>query len=183
MPINKKSPKREVNQIIRDLKDNVDSIAQIKLKLQAIIENGGDINTKLYRGRTLMHYAVHYNRKGLIKLFYRFGVNAEICDDDYNTPLHYAIIKGNYQAAKELLKLSVDVNLPAEFDQTPLHMAVLKGNRDLVKLLIDNGADPSLVDEKNFTALDYAYDEKDKDLSGYLSNCMNKVKNITKKQE
>ena len=99
-------------------------------------------------------------------------MNAEICDDNYNTPLHYAILTDNYQAVKELIKLNVDINLPAELEQTPLHMAVLKGNKDLVKLLVENGADISLVDEKNLTALDYAYDENDKDIINYLNSKM-----------
>lgn len=172
----KRSPKQDLREIVRALKENVDSIAKLKGQLRAIVDSGGDLNTKLYCGRTLMHYAVKYNRKGLIKLFYRMGVNAQICDDNYNTPLHYAILKENYQAAKELIKLNVDVNLPAEFEQTPLHMAVLKGNKDLVKLLVENGADITLVDEKNYTALDYAYDEKDRDIINYLKNYKNKMK-------
>ena len=94
----KRSPKRDLREIVRDLKENVDSIAKLKVKLKNIVENGGDLNIKLYSGRTLMHYAVRYNRKGLIKLYYRLGVNAEICDENYNTPLHYAILEDNYQA-------------------------------------------------------------------------------------
>ena len=141
-------------------------------KLRKSLENAQkleiDLNSKIYRGRTLLHYAVKRNNKSIIRLLIKQGLNPNICDDDYNTPLHYAISKNNYVAVKELIKKNADLNMPGEFDQSPLHTAVLTGNLDIIKLLLENGADIYQVDEKNLTPLDYAKDEKDESIIGFL---------------
>lgn len=151
--------------ILRTLKKEVVNYNGYSKKFKKTLENaqnqGVDLNSKIYRGRTLLHYAVKKNNRSLIRLLIKQGLNPNICDDDYNTPLHYAINKNNYVSVKELIKRGADLNIPGEFDQTPLHVSVLSGNLDVIKLLIENGADITQVDEKNLTPLDYAKDEKD----------------------
>lgn len=159
-------------QILSDLKKEVNNYDGYSKKLKKTLENAQkqdvDLNSKIYRGRTLLHYAVKKNNKSLIKMLIKEGLNPNICDDDYNTPLHYAIHKNNYVAVKELINKGADLNIPGEFDQTPLHSAVLQGNLDIIKLLIEKGADLSQVDEKNLTPLDYAKDEKDEKIIVFL---------------
>ena len=143
-------------------------LKKFRKKVKMALDEGIDINSKIYRGRTLLHYAVKYNSKGIIRILVQLGANPNICDDDFNTPLHYGISKNNYVAVKELIKRGADVNIPGEFDQSPLHSAVLTGNLDIIKLLLENGADLSQVDERNLTAIDYAKDEKDEKIIVFL---------------
>ena len=154
--------------VVREIKSKQFSAAALKHKIKKYQSDGFDLNTTVYRGRTLMHYAVKANAKGLVRILDQLGVNAQICDDDYNTPLHYAIMNNCYQAIKELLKTSIDINAAGEFEQTPLHLAVISGNLDIVRLLVNNGADIGLVDEKNQTALDYAEDEGDEKIINFF---------------
>ncbi len=160
--------KRQIlSELLNEVKYSNDS-----KKLRKSLENAQkleiDLNSKIYRGRTLLHYAVKRNNKNIIRLLIKQGLNPNICDDDYNTPLHYAISKNNYVAVKELIKKNADLNMPGEFDQSPLHTAVLTGNLDIIKLLLKNGADINQVDEKNLTPLDYAKDEKDESIIVFL---------------
>jgi protein phosphatase 1 regulatory inhibitor subunit 16B len=166
--IRKKGPKKLLYDFVRYIKDNQDSTIAIKHRLSKLVEADVDLNAKMYRGRTLMHYAVMLNKKSMIKLFIKNGVNPNIADDDFYTPLHLAISKKYYHAARELLKHKVDINAGAEFEQTPLHIAVISGNIDLVKLLLDYGADNLMIDEKSNYPIDYAIDEKDIKMIHYL---------------
>lgn len=162
-----KTKRQILSELVREVKYSIDT-KKFRKSLENAQKLGIDLNLKVYRGRTLLHYAVKKNNKSFIRLLIKRGSNPNICDDDYNTPLHYAIIKNNYVATKELIKRNADINIPGEFEQTPLHTAVLTGNLDIIKLLLDSGADLTQVDERNLTALDYAKDEKDEKIIMFL---------------
>jgi len=159
--LKRKGPKKLLYEFVRYIKDNQDSTIAIRHRLVKLNAEDVDLNGKMYRGRTLMHHAVALNKKNMIRLFIKHGVNPDIADDDFLTPLHLAVMKNFHHAAKELLKHDVDINAGAEFEQTPLHFAAITGNVDLAKMLIDNKADILLIDEKNNYPIDYAIDEKD----------------------
>ena len=89
-----------LTEIKRELKLQPCSITKIKKLLTDMTTNNISINSKTYNGRTLLHYAVKYNQKRLVTLFIKMGMNPEICDDDYNTPLHLAVLKNKYQNIK-----------------------------------------------------------------------------------
>lgn len=162
-----KTKRENLRDLLKEVKYSTD-IKKFRKTLENARKTGLDLNSKIYRGRTLLHYAVKKNNKSFIRLLIKMGINPNICDDDFNTPLHYGISKNNYVAVKELIKRGADVNIPGEFDQTPLHSAVLTGNLDIIKLLLDNGADLFQVDERNLTAIDYAKDEKDEKIIIFL---------------
>ena len=146
--------------IVHTFRDYPTRLSLIKKTIRTQIANGFDINSKYLRGKTLAHYVVKYNVTGLILYLSKNGLNLDICDDNYDTPLHAAIKSNHAVLVKELINAGVDINLAAEFEATPLHLAVSEGHEDIVKLLLKNGADVSLVDEKNLSPLDYAIDEK-----------------------
>lgn len=156
--------------IIHELKENANHLAKIKTLIRLNLANGFDLNTKYIKGRTLGHYIVKYNITGLIGFVSKLGLNLDICDDNYDTPLHIAVKNKRLNLIKELIKAGVDINMAAEFEATPLHLAVSEGHLDIAKLLIKSGADVSLVDEHNLTALDYAIDEKNEQMINLLKN-------------
>lgn len=166
-----KNKRQILNEMVKMIKYSSDT-KNLRKSLENAQIKGIDLNSKIYRGRTLLHYAAKRNNKVLIRTLIKTGVNPNICDDDYNTPLHYAINMNNFIAIKELVKRGADINIPGEFDQTPLHSAILIGNIDVIKLLLENGADASQVDEKNLTPLDYAKDEKDEKIIGFLEKLL-----------
>lgn len=163
-----------IKELAQELKKENQNLAKLKTFIKQSVKLKIDLNSRIYKGRTLMHYAVLGNNSGVISLLAKSGVNANVCDDNYNTPLHFAVDHNSYYAVLELLKLdNIDINALGEFDQTPLHRAVIGGNIDIIKLLINKGADSLMVDEKNESPLDYAKDEGDLMIINYLIEVQN----------
>lgn len=170
----KNSKRQIVSELAKEIKYQSHNVAKIKNSLKLASKNGFDFNTKYSGGKTLLHYATIADVSGIIGFLIKLGVNPDICDDHYNTPLHMAVRMNRYQVVKELLKYPVDINALGEFDQTPLHLAVISGNLDIVQLLISKNADITLVDEKNYNPLDYAKDEKNEKIYNYLKSELEK---------
>lgn len=153
------SNKEMLINIVHDLKNQGNQALYLKKRIKLYLDNGFNINSKYLKGRTLGHYCVMYNVKGMVGYLSKLGLNLDICDDLYDTPLHKAVRDNKLILVKELIASNVDINLGAEFDETALHIAVSENNAKMVELLLSSGADKSLVDEKNKTPLDYALDE------------------------
>lgn len=164
------SNKKMFISIIHTFRDYPNHLALIKKTIRNQLANGFDINTKYLKGKTLAHYVVKYNVTGLFIYLLKCGLNLDICDDNYDTPLLAAIKSNRIILVKELINCSVDINLAGEFEATPLHMAVSEGYAEIVKLLLKSGVDVSLVDERNQSALDYAIDEKNDQIINLLKN-------------
>ena len=166
MPSNKKM---FIN-IIHVLRDYPNHLSLIKKTIRNQIALGFNINSKYLKGRTLAHYVVKYNITGLILYLVKYGINLDICDDNYDTPLLFAVKNNRIAIVKELINANVDINLAGEFEATPLHVAVTEGYEEIVLLLLKAGADVSLVDERNHSPLDYAIDEKNDLIIELLKN-------------
>ena len=156
--------------IIHVFRDYPNHLALIKKTIRNQIANGFNINTKYLKGKTLAHYVVKYNITGLFLYLVKCGLNLDICDDNYDTPLLLAVKNNRIALVKELINCEVDLNLAGEFEATALHLAVSEGHSDIVKLLLKAGADVSLVDERNQSPLDYALDEKNDHIVNLLKN-------------
>ena len=156
--------------IIHIFRDYPNHLALIKKTIRNQIANGFNINTKYLKGKTLGHYVVKYNVTGLFIYLLKCGLNLDICDENYDTPLHLAVKNNRIILVKELINCKVDINMACEFEATPLHLAVSEGHSDIVKLLLKAGADVSLVDERNQSPLDYALDEKNDHIVNLLKN-------------
>ena len=162
--------KKNFINIVHVFRDYPNRLSLIKKTIRQELSNGFDINSKYLKGKTLGHYVVKYNITGLFIYLAKCGLNLNICDDNYDTPLHLAVKQNRITLVKELINSQVDINLAGEFEATPLHVAVSEGHYDIVKLLLKSGADISLVDERNLSALDYAIDEKNDQIIELLKN-------------
>ncbi len=167
--------KQRIRLIASEIKLNPHNVSKIKKMIKEAVKDEISLNIRCYGGKTLFHYAVRYNTKGIISTLVKLGGNPNLCDDKFVSPLHYCALKNSYHAAVELIKMKADINVPGEFEQTPLHTAVIKGNEELVKLYVRSGADITLVDEKNQTPLDYARDENNINIVNFLENEMRKI--------
>lgn len=167
MGINKRNIMRK---IAMEIKKNQLALDKLETLLKQISLYQIDPNTRIYKGRTLLHYAIIANNTDIVLSLHKHGVNINLCDDNYNTPLHFAINQNSYKMVETLIQIEgIDLNSLGEFDQTPLHKAVIMGNLKIVKLLIQKGADPYMVDEKNESPLDYAKDEDNQIIVNYLN--------------
>ena len=167
------------SEIVREMKLQNHNAQKLKNLIKDAHKQGFDFNTKTVGGKTLLHHAGIADACGIISILIKYGVNPNLCDEHYNTPLHTAVNLNRYQVVKELIKHDIDYNALGEFEQTPLHCAVVNGNIDIVKLLIEVGADVMQVDEKNHSPLDYALDEKNEQIYNFLKQEMEKKKEET----
>lgn len=158
-----------LKEIVREIKNQTPHVTKFKKLLNELIKNNIDINSKIYHGRTILHYCVKYGLRSYVRCAIRMGVNPELCDDDYNTPIHLAVILNNFQTLTELIKCGCNVNVTGEFEQTPLHLAVVYERYDIIGLLVQSGADINMVDEKNLKPIDYALDEKNDKIISILT--------------
>ena len=153
--------------LVHEIKNQSQNAQTLKIKIKEAQKLNFDFNTRYYASRTLLHYATIADACGIVSLLIKFGLNPNLCDERYNTPLHMAVNLDRYLIIKELLKNDLDINAPGEFEHI-----------DIVRLLVENGADIELVDEKNNNALDYALDEKNEEIYKFLKDEMKKKEAI-----
>ena len=126
--------------------------------MEALLAKGADINAKLDRGLTALHFSAMSGNLPAIKFLVERGVDLEIYDRGcYGTALHIAInLGGNPEVVKYLVKQGADINRPFSFDNTPLHLVSIKGYTDLARFLVEQGADVNAANEYRHTAIYYA---------------------------
>ena len=99
------NPRRAINELAMEIKKSNQNLAKIKTMIKDLIKIPIEPNTRIYRGRTLMHYAVTGNNSGVISLLSKIGVSVNLCDDNFNTPLHFAVLHKAYYSVCELIKI------------------------------------------------------------------------------
>ncbi|CAO2650642.1 Nn.00g019340.m01.CDS01 [Neocucurbitaria sp. VM-36] len=99
---------------------------------------------RCYDGSTLMHIAVHYDRRDLINILIQKGV-------DINTPNvrgHTPFLKKCQRRARNLhflLERGADVFVKDKQGQSALHIAAIHGSIDTMELLLSKGLDIDAV--------------------------------------
>lgn len=85
------------------------------------------------------------------------GADANIRNDEDNTPLALASQLGWVEGARLLLSVGARVDAANSRGETPLIFAVHRRNLPMVRLLMEGGANPRLTDSiAGYSALDYA---------------------------
>lgn len=156
-----------------------------------LIENGWDINTHGYKGRTLLHNATFQNNKEIVifSLENKADIFARCSKND--TPLHYAFTKKHKTIPEILIKhvqkyypeqLSDFINAQNTDGNTALHYSVISKSYFIMELLINLGADIFLANTGGFTAYDLAQQEKKYGYS-HPWNVMRRIQNKNKKPQ
>lgn len=109
-------------------------------ELKNLLDNGYDINTKIYRQSMLQYVFLNFpDNIDIINLLLEYGINIEEKDDLGFTILHIVCLNNYIKSAKILLDKGANVDT-SRFGETPLHTAVLNGDTQLVQLLLNYGA-------------------------------------------
>jgi ankyrin repeat protein len=128
-------------------------------RLQQLINNGIDLNSKDARGDTILHYAIRYaNYNGdtlqAIPMLIVNGANINVQNNIGETPLHMAI---NYGKQLPILILNgADPNIQDIIGNSPLHSATMLNNTYAVKMLLNANADPDIKNNRGLRPIDYA---------------------------
>lgn len=121
--------------------------------VEAMIENGADIDFKGSNGRTALLTAAQYGYADIVRLLLRNGANPNVRDKDNNTPLLLASRYGWVDIAKDLIQNGAQVDDAGTYGETPLVLASENGHTDIVETLLNAGADPNYRNILNKTPL------------------------------
>jgi ankyrin repeat protein len=108
-----------------------------------LVEQGLDINTKDYYGRTPLFYQMH---RGNLALFIELGADVNAKAKYGDTPLHFAADYGTADSVKLLLKHGADLEAEDDMGLTPLAYCLAQCNNikiakiaDIAEVLLDAG--------------------------------------------
>ena len=125
--------------------------------LQALLEQGIDINSTTGDGSTALHWAAHLNDQEMTAFLLDNAAGVNIATDLGVTPLWLAAENGSDTIIRSLLDAAADPNPKLLSGETPLMMASRSGNPLAVQLLIEHGATVDAVENsQQQTALMWA---------------------------
>lgn len=110
-------------------------------KVERLLGEGANINTRTEAGLTPLHVATIAGKKDIVDYLIKMGADLETRDDEDCTPLYYAAIMGNRDVAEYLIIKGANINARTKNQFTPLLIAVMKKNKAVAILLVEKGAD------------------------------------------
>ena len=114
---------------------------QDRAAVQALLEQGADVNARQPDGATALHWAVHWQDAELARLLIRARADVNAANAYGVMPLSLAAANGNAATAAALLEAGADPNAPLPSGETPLMTASRTGNVATLRALLDRGAD------------------------------------------
>ncbi|WP_391159190.1 ankyrin repeat domain-containing protein [Wolbachia endosymbiont of Liriomyza huidobrensis] len=117
--------------------------------VEALIENGANVNAVDDCGQTPLYHAIRYENVEIMKVLIKNGASIDVYDEYGDTPLHIAVheVLNDSEIAiiKTLIENGANVNAVDQVEYTPLHKAAFCGTVNAVQILIENGADVNAV--------------------------------------
>ena len=134
-----------------------------KKTVEALIENGADINAKSKDGFTPLDAALLVERqKNLDNTISNF-LRSKGAISGAKTSLLVAAKLGDVRSIKELIDGGAYVNKPTSRGNTLLHVAAGNGHKNAVELLLDNGSNINAINKQGNTPLFKAVASRDKE--------------------
>lgn len=132
--------------------------------LKRLLAKKPRFNIQRTDGKTILFDVINYNNLELIKLFLNNGADANVTDNNGNTPLSLMIDNGlklkklnDRESFLErvvfMLKFRVDTNAIDKDGRTIYHKAVIADDLELVEKLLTKKADLNIKDRQGRTAL------------------------------
>uniref|UniRef100_A0A1B6F3I8 Uncharacterized protein n=1 Tax=Cuerna arida TaxID=1464854 RepID=A0A1B6F3I8_9HEMI len=99
-----------------------------------------------------LHEAIRKSdRKKVVELLKKGGINVDSTDQELNTSLHLAVMIGDSETVKDLVSLGASVNLVNIDRETPLHKAAGGTNSEIVNILLERGASTDIQNKKGYS--------------------------------
>ena len=133
--------------------------------LQAVIENGADVNATDMNSTTALMLACQEGNMEVINVLLNAGADINIVDTKGLTWIHHAVVRGgNKETLQAIINYGANVNATNKENMTALMYACSRGNVETINVLLNAGANPVIADTKGFTCIHYAvYGDCDKD--------------------
>jgi len=112
---------------------NVEVVKINLKKVEAYIEQGGDVDAKDQQNRTLLHWACAQGKTQAVKLLVEKGADVNAKTAGGLTPLKQAVYGKHHEIVDFLLnRTPVDVDAKGQKNRTLLHWACIEGNTQVV---------------------------------------------------
>ncbi|MEJ2240501.1 MAG: ankyrin repeat domain-containing protein, partial [Gemmatimonadales bacterium] len=148
------------------VQNNVSSVADAVMEgdtsaLDALLDEGANINSPQVDGSTALHWAVYRNDIDTAQLLIEAGADPSAVTRAGISPLYMASLYGNPQMIRILFTAGADVNEVGPYEVTPLMLAARNGNPEAIEVLLEAGAETEAVESiRGTTALMWAVDQK-----------------------
>ena len=127
-------------------------------KVEALVDNGENINAEGMYGRTPLYYAVLQGQSEVVSFLLAKGADPKFGAGwkGNDTPLHVAAHNGNLACVQLLLSNGVPVDIKNDTKQTPLFLAAEFLHPAVVTCLLDHGANANATAKGGTTPLTYS---------------------------
>lgn len=130
-------------------------------RLESLLADGGDADTKDNAGWTLIIWAARNRHAAAVEVLLKHGANPNVAEDGNMTPLTWAANDGELPLVKTLTAHGADVNLANKDRNTPLMFAAMQGHPETAAFLLENGARVEAKNDAGETALSLAVAQRD----------------------
>ncbi len=125
-----------------DISDMLHAIEEGDVEtIKMLLDNGMDINTPLYKGRTPLIEAAHLQQTDVLTYLANRGAEVNIIAEDGYTAMLEAAEHGPLAHVKLLAQQNADINQTLNGDFSPLMFAIDHGHEDIALYLINQEAD------------------------------------------
>jgi len=109
------------------------------------------------KNESLLHYAAFLEKKDICNYLIDSGIDINVVDCVFHTPLHYFAGHGDLESLKIFVSRGAWIDGDSRGLITPLASASIENHFDIVEYLVDNGADVNRLHRRfNQTPLDLA---------------------------
>ena len=123
-------------------------------KINELLKNGADVNTKDEKDRTLLMTAVYNDNYDVTKLLIEKGADINAQDDMKNNPFLYSGAEGQLDILKLLVRAGADTKITNRYGGVALIPASERGYTETVKYLLENtDIDVNHINNLGWTAL------------------------------
>ncbi|KAI1388288.1 ankyrin repeat-containing domain protein [Hypoxylon trugodes] len=126
------------------------------ISVQALLEEGANVNMRGFGGDTPLHRAASRNHVDIVKILLGAKANVDLRNDDWQTPWSCSLDMEHREVLDVLRRAGADPNVKGMHGVTKLYSAAAGGDIKMVRFLLESGVDPSIKTRFDWAPLHWA---------------------------
>jgi len=118
------------------------------------LSNFNDVGARDHEGKTLLMYAVLYEREKIVEYLLKRNVDVNASEKSDYTALHFAAQAGNAGIVKMLLESGANAKAKDSYGNIPLLRCSINTSFDAISVLLEYGSDPYEKNNYGVSAVD-----------------------------